>query len=35
MNLKDYSIGGLSKFLGVLKMNPDIVVHVDLTFRPQ
>jgi polyisoprenoid-binding protein YceI len=35
MNLKDYSIGGLSKFLGVLKMNPDIVVHVDLTFRPK
>jgi polyisoprenoid-binding protein YceI len=35
MNLKDYSIGGLSKFLGVLKMNPDIVVHVDLAFRPK
>ena len=35
VNLKDYSIGGLSKFLGVLKMNPDIVVHVDVTFRPK
>jgi polyisoprenoid-binding protein YceI len=35
MNLKDYRIGGLSKFLGVLKMHPDIVVHVDLTFGPK
>jgi polyisoprenoid-binding protein YceI len=34
LNLKDYRIGGLSKFLGVLKMHPDIVVHVDLTFGP-
>jgi polyisoprenoid-binding protein YceI len=32
LNLKDYEIGGLSKMLGMLKMNPDIVVHVDLLF---
>jgi polyisoprenoid-binding protein YceI len=32
LNLKDYQISGLSKFLGVLKMHPDIVIHVDLTF---
>ncbi len=32
LNLKDYRIGGLSKFLGVLKMNEHIVVHVDVTF---
>lgn len=30
LNLKDYEIGGLSKMLGMLKMYPDIVVHVDL-----
>ncbi len=33
LNLKDYQIGGLTKFLGVLKMYPDIVVHVDVTFQ--
>ncbi|MBM4188604.1 MAG: YceI family protein [Gemmatimonadetes bacterium] len=32
LNLKDYQIGGLSKMLGVLKMHPDIVVHIDVTF---
>lgn len=32
MNLKDYQITGLTRFL-VLKMNPDIVVHVDVNFR--
>ncbi len=32
MNLKDYQIKGLSKMLGVLKMNENIVVHVDLLF---
>lgn len=32
MNLKDYQIGGLSKILGLLKMDPAIVVHVDVTF---
>lgn len=34
MNLKDYKIGGLSKFLGMFKMYEDIVVHVDLVFAP-
>ena len=33
MNLKDYSIGGLTRFL-LFKMHPDIVVHVDLLFAP-
>ena len=32
LNLKDYKIRGLSKFLGTLKMHPDIVVHVDVEF---
>jgi polyisoprenoid-binding protein YceI len=32
LNLKDYKIGGLSKALGMLKMDEKIVVHVDLTF---
>ena len=32
LNLKDYRIGGLSKFLGVLKMDENIVVHVHVTF---
>jgi polyisoprenoid-binding protein YceI len=30
--LTDYRIGGLSKMLGLLKMDPDIIVRVDLTF---
>jgi polyisoprenoid-binding protein YceI len=34
LNLKDHRIGGLSKFLGVLKMHPDIEVRVDLEFAP-
>lgn len=33
LNLNDYEIGGLSKMLGLLKMHPDIVVHVDLLFN--
>ena len=33
LNLVDYQIGGLSKMLGILKMDPDIVVHVDLLFN--
>ncbi len=33
LNLKDYRIGGLSRFLGMFKMQPDIVVHVDVTFE--
>ena len=32
LNLKDYQIGGLTKMLGMLKMQEDIEVHVDLTF---
>jgi hypothetical protein len=34
VNLNDHRIGGLSKFLGVLRMYPDIEVHVDLRFGP-
>jgi polyisoprenoid-binding protein YceI len=33
MNLKDYGIGGLSKMLGMLKMNENIEVHVNLVFQ--
>ena len=32
VNLKEYEIGGLSKALGVLRMDEHIEVHVDLTF---
>jgi polyisoprenoid-binding protein YceI len=32
LNLKDYQIGGLSKFLGIFKMNEHITVHVHVTF---
>ncbi len=32
LDLGDYEIGGLSKMLGVLRMNERIEVHVDLTF---
>jgi polyisoprenoid-binding protein YceI len=32
MNLKDYRIGGLTKMLGVLRMDEMIEVHVDVTF---
>jgi polyisoprenoid-binding protein YceI len=32
LNLKDYRIGGLSKALGMLKMDEEIVVHLDLMF---
>jgi len=31
LNLKDYRIGGLSKLLGMLKMDKMIIVHVDVT----
>lgn len=34
LNLKDYAIGGLSKMLGLLKMDEHIVVHVDVEFAP-
>ncbi len=33
MNLKDYEIGGLTKMLGMLRMDPEIVVRVDVTFQ--
>ncbi|HUR93990.1 MAG TPA: YceI family protein [Gemmatimonadales bacterium] len=33
--LTDYKIGGLSKMLGMLKMDEHIEVHVDVTFSPQ
>jgi polyisoprenoid-binding protein YceI len=32
LNVTDYKVGSLSRFLGMFKMNPDIVVHVDVTF---
>jgi polyisoprenoid-binding protein YceI len=32
LNLKDYRIGGLSKGLGMLRMEEEILVHLDLTF---
>lgn len=34
LNVKDFQVGGLTKFLGVLKMDEHIVVHVDVTFGP-
>ena|GEM_PF-415617 len=33
LNLEDYDIGGLSKMLGILKMNKMITVHVDVVFE--
>jgi polyisoprenoid-binding protein YceI len=33
LNLEDYGIGGLSKMFGILKMDEQIEVHVDLTFQ--
>ena len=32
LDLNDYRIGGLPKMLGILKMHPGILVHVDVTF---
>ena len=32
INVKDYGVGGLSKLLGMLKMNEMIVVRMDVTF---
>lgn len=32
MNVKDYEIGGLSKMLGLLKMDEQVVVRIDVTF---
>jgi polyisoprenoid-binding protein YceI len=34
LNLKDYRIGGLTKMLGILKMDENILVHIDVTFAP-
>ncbi|HTS88911.1 MAG TPA: YceI family protein [Gemmatimonadales bacterium] len=34
VDVKDYGVGGLTKFLGALKMDEHILVHVDLTFVP-
>lgn len=34
VNLKDYHIGGLTKALGLLRMNEHIVVRIDVTFGP-
>lgn len=33
LNLKDFRIGGLSKMLGILKMQEEIVVRMDVTFE--
>jgi polyisoprenoid-binding protein YceI len=32
LDLGDYHIGGLTKMLGLFRMDPNIVVHVDLRF---
>jgi polyisoprenoid-binding protein YceI len=32
LNVKDYRIGGLSKAFGMLRMDEEILVHLDLTF---
>lgn len=32
LDLRDYRIGGLSKFFGALKMDPHVVVHIDVKF---
>ena len=34
VDLGDYEIGGLTKMLGMLRMQEGIAVHVDLTFGP-
>jgi polyisoprenoid-binding protein YceI len=35
LDLGDYEIGGLTKLLGMLRMQEGIEVHVDLTFAPR
>jgi polyisoprenoid-binding protein YceI len=35
LDLGDYEIGGLTKMLGMLRMQEAIEVHVDLTFAPR
>ncbi len=32
VDVTDYKVGSLSRFLGMFKMNPHILVHVDVTF---
>jgi polyisoprenoid-binding protein YceI len=32
VDVRDYKVGSLSRFLGMFKMDPNIVVHVDVTF---
>lgn len=32
MDVRDYGIGGLTKMLGILRMDPKIVVRIDVTF---
>ncbi len=32
IDARDYGIGGLSKMLGILKMDPKLVVRIDVTF---
>jgi polyisoprenoid-binding protein YceI len=34
LDLGDYEIGGLSRMMGMLRMDENIVVHVALTFAP-
>jgi polyisoprenoid-binding protein YceI len=35
LNLKSYKIGGLSKAMGMLRMQEEILVHLDLTFSAE
>ena len=35
LDLGDYEIGGLTKMLGMLRMQEGIEVHVDLRFAPR
>ena len=32
LDARDYAIGGLSKMLGILKMDPKLVVRIDVKF---
>jgi polyisoprenoid-binding protein YceI len=34
LNVRDYGVTRLSRVLGMFKMDPDIVVHVDVVFGP-
>jgi polyisoprenoid-binding protein YceI len=34
LNVRDYGVTRLSRMLGAFKMNPDIVVRIDLVFGP-